>query len=609
VFLNILREYKSDDDEGDVKKNSWGHTKREEETKKTIGHDPPPLPPLPPPSDIKKTQNQLRKHICALQIVEHLSSSSNDDDDDDDKEIENIRSVSRLIKLWRSTLYLNRKTGNKDEDEREVQQGDDLLLMAVRRLGTMCSKEEKDVRKVWQHTIDALSILEMGLSHSSHNFMMKLYMVHLYASIGAIPRALELYDSVKVKNIQLDTLTHHIGDAVFGLGFLEESRKIHGKVVGFHREVFHDTAEYASLAFKHNNVCKVHDIVEMWRKLKCSHQLCVSRSYADIMDMWHNIRDVNRYLKGAKLQSSSDNVESLMESSLEELSSLRYTEDLSMCLSAGFMSFSPWRDKATRAAAGGEGLHPIISDLEAKELRLRSLIPGLLLDAESLDRKNLLSRVKVMKKICTPSWRIVVEAFSIMLRLVVLMSTKSEVDKDTTSCEMFSKLVSLMKKKSEDLCSGMSMWSSSGPSSSFILSQSWTFMSRSLFIVCVLLQYFAKHFAVSSKKKKSKKGKKSKKSKKTLSSSKLSFDTVSSSISALYLTCMSIVEKLLKRIKKEISDHKNGWSDDVCSLSSSSTTGQISIVLENTLRGQKKCLLNLMKGVQHLLLYLRGLKL
>ena len=241
---------------------------------KSLGHEPPPLPPLPPPSSIKNTQNRLRKHICALQIVERLSEN----DEEKDEDMKTFRSASTLVELWRSTLYLNRRTGNKDDDEREVQQGDDLLLLAVRCLGHR-NENETDVRKMWQRTIDALSILEMGLSHSSHNFTFKLYMVHLYASIGAIPRALELYESVRVKNIQTDTLTHHVGDAVFALGFTQEAKKIHGRVVGFHREVFHDTAEYASLAFNQNNVCKVHDIVEMWRKLKCSHQLYVSRSY------------------------------------------------------------------------------------------------------------------------------------------------------------------------------------------------------------------------------------------------------------------------------------------------------------------------------------------
>ena len=331
----------------------------------------------------------------------------------------------------------------------------------------------------------------------------------------------------------------------------------------------------------------------MWRKLKCSHQLYVSRSYADIMDMWHNLRDVNRYLKAAKLQSSQDNVESLMESSLKELSGLRHTEDLSLCLSGTtFMSFSPWREKVSNKT-----LHPVISDQEAKELRLRALLPGLLLDVQSSDRKGMSSRVDEMKKICTPSWRLVLDAFEIMLRLVSA-SKKEDLNKDKSLCERFKRLVVSLNKELERLSTNMSLWSS-GPSSCLILSQSWTFMSRSLLVMSILVKTFSKNFSSAKKKKGKKKKKASKKA------AKLSFQTVSDSLFALRSTCTNIATEFTKRIKKEVSNHKNDWNNDAMQHSEVKV---MPIVTEHAQRGQKKCLLNLFKEIQSFSLYLKSIK-
>ena len=129
-------------------------------------------------------------------------------------------------------------------------------------------------------------------------------------------------------------------------------------------------------------------------------------------------------------------------------------------------------------------------------------------------------------------------------------------------------------------------------------------MYRSLLVISILIKTFSKQFKSSAGKKKMKKGKK--KTKKSGKTVKLSFQSVSDSILALHKTCTDIATEFTKRIKKEVSNHKNGWNNDA--MQQSEVVTLLPIVIEHTLRGQKKCLLNLMKEIQSFSLFLKGIK-
>ena len=125
-------------------------------------------------------------------------------------------------------------------------------------------------------------------------------------------------------------------------------------------------------------------------------------------------------------------------------------------------------------------------------------------------------------------------------------------------------------------------------------------MSRSLLVTSILVKTFSKKFSSAKKKKGKKKNKKASKK-----SAKLSFQTVSDSIFSLHSTCTNIATGFTKRIKKEVSNHKNGWNDDTMQHSEVKV---MPVVTEHAQRGQKKCLLNLFKEIQSFSLYLKSIK-
>lgn len=130
------------------------------------------------------------------------------------------------------------------------QPGDDYLILAAHRLlpdgvGSAHKRYENS-----SAVMQAVAILENGLSRSPFNFRIKMLLLRLYLEVGAIGRVGELWESMEIKHIQLSTLTHLVHHAFFESGHHEEFKEILNSVEGLWKECDQEIPDCITKAFQ-----------------------------------------------------------------------------------------------------------------------------------------------------------------------------------------------------------------------------------------------------------------------------------------------------------------------------------------------------------------------
>jgi hypothetical protein len=84
------------------------------------------------------------------------------------------------------------------------------------------------------YLVEAILILEHGLEKSKFNFHMKLLLIGLYSSIGGIRPCVELFRTLDLKHVLLDTLSYIGLDDTICLAFSEEALTLCNLTQHFH---------------------------------------------------------------------------------------------------------------------------------------------------------------------------------------------------------------------------------------------------------------------------------------------------------------------------------------------------------------------------------------
>ncbi|KAJ3298905.1 N-alpha-acetyltransferase 25, NatB auxiliary subunit [Borealophlyctis nickersoniae] len=123
-----------------------------------------------------------------------------------------LATIAQLIKLYNDVIPLGAHL-----DERELQPGDDYLLLAAHELVDLFVSD----RGTPQYLYEAIVILEYGLQRSKYNYQMKLLLIRLYFEAGVFKRPITLAASLDVKHVQNDTLSYLFTDDIELLGCFE----------------------------------------------------------------------------------------------------------------------------------------------------------------------------------------------------------------------------------------------------------------------------------------------------------------------------------------------------------------------------------------------------
>ncbi|KAF9919778.1 N-alpha-acetyltransferase 25, NatB auxiliary subunit [Linnemannia zychae] len=179
---------------------------------------------------------------------------------------ETMALVNKFWKLYEEALPLG-----KDLEETERQYGDDYVIMAAHLLIDL-HKETKSYFPL----LNAIFMLEHSLNASKHNYQMKLVLIRLYELLGAYNCAIAIYNTMAIKNIQHDTMSHFITDRCTTFGLFNEALT---QLYSAH-DIYHsneaETPEMILQAYKYSTFSKMQEFIEFQTRLDNSLQKMIA---------------------------------------------------------------------------------------------------------------------------------------------------------------------------------------------------------------------------------------------------------------------------------------------------------------------------------------------
>ncbi|GAV58667.1 NatB_MDM20 domain-containing protein/TPR_9 domain-containing protein [Cephalotus follicularis] len=191
-------------------------------------------------------------------------------------------SAIKMVEMYCKNLYLS-----KDLDPQESMHGEELLSMACNVL----------VQLSWYtgnpgYFLEAVMVLELGLTIRRHVWQYKISLLHLYSHMGVISLAYEWYKSLDVKNILMETISHHILSQMLESPLWVELNNLLKDYLKFMDDHFRESADLTFLAYRHRNYSKVIEFVQFKERLQRSNQYLVARVEAPILQLKQNADNI-----------------------------------------------------------------------------------------------------------------------------------------------------------------------------------------------------------------------------------------------------------------------------------------------------------------------------
>mmetsp|Transcript_48190 Transcript_48190/g.95509 ORF Transcript_48190/g.95509 Transcript_48190/m.95509 type:complete len:1029 (+) Transcript_48190:70-3156(+) len=242
-------------------------------------------------SDTQQRIAQLHKHICCCQCLRFLDATTG--------EAALTAEVVRLFSLYRATLNVNEGAAG---GQREVQHGDELVLLAAHALRDLVGLAdlEQDSETRHQRSLDAAALLEYGLTCSPFNYHMKVELLSVYRALGAFEAAVSLFNELKIRHVQVDSLSWLLVPGCAATGLFTEVQKQLREVLRIHRSSRRDAGDYCVKALECGNYTKAVEIAEFQRKrMDLSLQLHSARvdlCGLELLLVKHSVEDALPYL-------------------------------------------------------------------------------------------------------------------------------------------------------------------------------------------------------------------------------------------------------------------------------------------------------------------------
>ncbi|KAL8027040.1 hypothetical protein ABFX02_14G069600 [Erythranthe guttata] len=195
-------------------------------------------------------------------------------------ELEDI--AVRMIEMFCKNVPLS-----KELDAQESMYGEELLSMACNVL----------VQLFWRtrdlgYLLESIMILEFGLTIRRYVWQYKILLVHLYTYWNSLPLAYERYKSLDVKNILLETVSHHILPQMLVSPLWADLNDLLKDYLKFMDDHFRESADLTFLAYRHRNYSKVIEFVQFKERLQCSGQYIMAKIESPILQLKQNSNNI-----------------------------------------------------------------------------------------------------------------------------------------------------------------------------------------------------------------------------------------------------------------------------------------------------------------------------
>ncbi|XWS71905.1 hypothetical protein CRYUN_Cryun03dG0178600 [Craigia yunnanensis] len=177
-------------------------------------------------------------------------------------------------------LYCKNLPLSKNLDPQESMHGEELLSIACNVL----------VQLFWRtrtlgYFVEAIMVLEFGLTIQRNVWQYKILLLHLYSHFGAFSLAHEKYKSLDVKNILMETVSHHILPQMLASPLWADLSNLLKDYLKFMDDYVRESADLTFLAYRHRNYSKGIEFVQFKERLQHSNQYLVARVEAPILQL------------------------------------------------------------------------------------------------------------------------------------------------------------------------------------------------------------------------------------------------------------------------------------------------------------------------------------
>ncbi|XP_023006933.1 N-terminal acetyltransferase B complex auxiliary subunit NAA25-like [Cucurbita maxima] len=195
-------------------------------------------------------------------------------------------------------MYCKNLPLSKDLDPQESMHGEELLSLICNVLVQLFWRSQN-----FGYIIEAILVLEWGLTIRRYVWQYKILLLHLYSYLGALSSAYEWYKLLDVKNILMETVSHHILPHMLVSPLWEDLSNLVNDYLKFMDDHFRESADLTFLAYRHRSYSKVIEFVQFKERLQHSNQYLVARVEESILQLKqhaHNIEEEEAVLESLK---------------------------------------------------------------------------------------------------------------------------------------------------------------------------------------------------------------------------------------------------------------------------------------------------------------------
>lgn len=203
-------------------------------------------------TSLPQNKEQMQKHICSLQIARICGHYAN-------------LETEHLVAFY-TALRLHYEHGlssfGKNLLPTDMGPSDPYALLAANVMYDVCVKEQKSDK-----LFEALCLLQYVLKNSPSNFHVKLLCLKIYHIFGCITGAQQMYESIDIKHIQLDSMGYIHCNLLPLCGRPSIARVVFDTTLKFFTNSHKERLEYIALTYRFCSFSKLQEFLNFKDRL------------------------------------------------------------------------------------------------------------------------------------------------------------------------------------------------------------------------------------------------------------------------------------------------------------------------------------------------------